>query len=160
MHEQGACTESTLGRMGAGRVLLGRVLQPPTPSHRSASPRVGMESTPAASPQGITFSFPSFFFFCLFPSVLLLPQSWKYHQFFLRPIKSDFCIPADRPNTECTPFLSHEGFISSSTGDLFLLALHKGLLCLQPCILTCPFSLHAAILCSSSIFCLLLFLDL
>lgn len=159
MHEQGACTESTLSRMDAGRVLLSKVLQPPAPCHPSASPRVGMESTPAASPWGLTFSFPSFFF-CLFPSVLLLPQSWTYHQFFLRPIKSDFCILADRPNTECTPFLSHEGFILSSTGDLLLLALHKGLLCLQSCILTCPFSLHAAILCSSSIFCLLLFLDL
>lgn len=136
MHEQGACTESTLSRMGAGRVLLSKVLQPPAPSHPSASPRVGMESTPAASPWGITFSFPSFFF-CLFPSVLLLPQSWTYHQFFLRPIKSDFCILADRPNTECTPFLSHEGFFWPSPGltqriTLFA-ALHFNLPLLPSC---------------------------
>lgn len=124
--------------------------------HHELGWRAPQQPLPMESPSVSLLSF----FVCLFPSVVLLPQSWKYHQFFLRPIKSDFCIPADRPNTECTPFLSHEGFISSSTGDLFLLALHKGLLCLQPCILTCPFSLHAAILCSSSIFCLLLFLDL
>lgn len=44
----------------------------------------------------------------------------------------------DQIPAECAPFLNYGGFILSSTQDLFLLALHKGWLCLEPCIPTCP----------------------